>query len=164
VIHQFISKVLLSSEAVREVKSEQSLRIPRISDNPKENFLITGRFDNFIELVEGENVLIEVKTTRNLDYQKSASLHHIMQLTPYLLYKQGLKGAILYIDMNFQTKVFEVIYDPKLMLEIMKRAENLHMYLVEDKMPLPEAKDIPEKNWECKYICNYKEECDKCVT
>jgi len=154
-IHEFLAKVFSQSN-IKVHRAERKIAIP----HPSGEFCITGSLDNYIKTEEGE-FIVEIKTTRGLERQTEASRHHVMQLTPYMLYKKSAKGIVLYINpSSLQMKWFEVKFEPEIMKEVMLRAELFHEYLTKKEMPPPETRNISTRKWECSY-CNYKKECEK---
>jgi CRISPR/Cas system-associated exonuclease Cas4 (RecB family) len=160
-VHAWFRDVLfknyVSSDILREFDFEGKLSFSCA------DFEIRGRFDDFIILKwDGEPILIEVKTVRDLRFFKSEmKKHHMMQLNFYMRVMGIEKGFLVYIDRaTLQHKVFEHKLDEKLFQEIVKRAEKLHKCLIENKLPPAEGKIEKEKGWICSY-CLWRLECLK---
>ncbi|MCD6590632.1 MAG: PD-(D/E)XK nuclease family protein [Candidatus Aenigmarchaeota archaeon] len=156
-LHDFIADVLRSekTQQVRLVDSEVPFRLVL------PNFTISGRVDD-IMIVEanGKKILVEVKSTKSLKMINEPQDAHVKQLQMYMHALKIPNGMIVYIEKSsLKTIEFEVEYDKEQVKDIMKRFETLHDHLVMNKIPEPEAKLNPNKNWMCKY-CEYREECE----
>lgn len=156
IMHEFVRNVLARHPETRVIQSEQSVRIP----DTETGLVIAGRFDNFIEMKQGESVLIEVKSTKSLEYLTKPYPHHVMQIMPYLLIRKNLKGVILYIDNDLQIKTFEIQFDWEVFREVILRARFIHKCLTENIIPPAECKLSSEKKWQCNY-CNYSKTCSE---
>jgi len=155
-LHDFVSEVLRSEKNpdIRLVQSEAPFKLEA------RDFTISGRVDDVI-LVEksGEQVLVEVKTTKMVSMTKEASQPHVMQLQLYMHALNIHKGIVLYIEKNsLKTKEFDVDYQPEKYAMIIERFNMLHKHLKSGELPAPEAREDPNMKWLCGY-CEYKEEC-----
>jgi CRISPR/Cas system-associated exonuclease Cas4 (RecB family) len=158
IMHGFVVEVL-KSEKNREIELLKT-EMPFKQDFGE--FVVSGRVDDLVLIKEnGKSVLIEVKSTKSLEFVKKAQESHRMQLQ-YYMYATGVhNGLVLYVDKNnLQSKIFEVPFSEKESEEIIQRFKNLHSYLANELLPLPEAKKNLEKNWMCKF-CEYREKCEK---
>jgi len=157
IIHGFVVEVLKSekNKDVKLVKSEMPFKIDA------KDFVVSGRVDDlvFVKVLE-KNVLVEVKSTKDVSSIKTPQTNHVMQLTFYM-YATGVHdGVILYIDKNnLKSKVFEVKFDHKKGNEIFDRFIFLHEHLKKDELPESEAKKVKDMSWMCKF-CEYREKCD----
>ncbi len=155
--HAFIVEVL---------KSEKNPEIELVADEMPlkykiDEFEISGRIDDIIQLkYNGEKILIEVKSTKSLDFLKEPSEAYIMQIQFYMHVTGIKKGAILYVEKNtLKSKAFFMDYDPKIAEMTINRFRELHKSVTGNVMPEPEAKLIYKKRWMCNF-CPYKKECD----
>lgn len=158
IIHGFVVEVL-KSEKNHDVKLLDA-EIPfsiKVGD-----FVISGRVDDLVLVKSsGENVLIEVKSTKDVSIVKKPQSNHVMQLMFYMKATGVHKGVVLYIDKNnLKSKVFEVEFDPENCAKIFDRFAFLHDYLKRNGLPESEAKQVADMNWMCKY-CEYRNKCDK---
>lgn len=156
IMHHFVAQVL-RSEKVKDVKLlEEELPFKMKA----RDFTISGRVDDVLLVVaSGEKVLVEVKSTADLSYVEEPSPQHLMQLQLYMHAIKIHKGALLYIEKaTLKTKTFAVAYDERAAAEALARFAKLHQRLTENKVPLPEARMIQEKNWLCKR-CEHRERC-----
>ncbi|MFH1172112.1 MAG: PD-(D/E)XK nuclease family protein [Nanoarchaeota archaeon] len=159
ILHDFVTDVL---------KSEKNTDIELIGTEVPfkvevEDFLISGRIDNMILIKDrNEKVVVEVKSTKNLDYLKEPNQSYVTQLQLYL-HSLGLKkGVLLYVQKdNLKSKSFNVEYDETEANRILARFKKLHHHLKNDIMPDAEAKIYEELKWLCNY-CDYSEECREC--
>jgi CRISPR/Cas system-associated exonuclease Cas4 (RecB family) len=157
IIHGFVVEVLKSekNKDVKLVKSEMPFKIDA------KDFVVSGRVDDlvFVKVLE-KNVLVEVKSTKDVSSIKTPQTNHVMQLTFYM-YATGVHdGVILYIDKNnLKSKVFEFKFDHKKGDEIFNRFIFLHDHLKKDELPEAEAKKVKDMSWMCKF-CEYREKCD----
>ena len=106
-------------------------------------------------------ILVEVKSCRDIRTVSSPQNSHMIQLQFYMHATGVREGILLYIDKTtLETKSFYLEYDEHWSNLIVERFRMLHKALVEDELPKPEAKIIPEISWMCNY-CEYREKCEK---
>ncbi len=156
IMHDFVVKVMKSDKnpEVELVKSEFPLRFDA------DDFVVSGRVDNLILIkADGRQVLVEVKSTGEVDFVKEAPPHNKMQLQLYMHITGIHNGILLYVDKkNLQSKVFTVEYDEEESKRIIERFGTLHRSLQEGKMPEAEARKAKETTWMCKF-CEFRERC-----
>jgi len=159
-VHAWFRDVLLknylASDTIKDFDFEGKLSY---SGN---GFEIRGRYDDYLIFSwDNEPILIEIKTVRDLRWFKEIKKHHLLQLNFYMKVLNIPRGFLIYIDRGtLQHKAFEHKLDENLFQEIVKRAEKLHKFLLEDKLPPPEGKIEKDKKWVCSY-CPYRLECLK---
>lgn len=157
-LHDFIAEVLSSgiNEDIKLVSTELPFKIDI------DGIVISGRIDDIVHAkVESKDYLVEVKTTSDLGYTHAPKEAHIMQLQLYMYAFKILDGIVLYVDKrNLKSKSFEVKYDEKLVELTLNRLKSLHKFLVDNKVPDPEARMFKEMYWQCR-DCQYREECYK---
>ena len=111
ILHDFVVEVLKSEKTpeVELVKSEFPFRF-KVDD-----FTVSGRIDDLILVKEKRKlVLVEVKSTKFLDYVKEPTASHVMQLQLYMHAMGVQDGVVLYIEKNtLMTKTFKVKYSKK---------------------------------------------------
>ncbi|MBS3055286.1 MAG: PD-(D/E)XK nuclease family protein [Candidatus Aenigmarchaeota archaeon] len=158
IIHGFVVEVL-KSEKNKEVQLLQS-EIPFKIE--MEDYMISGRVDDLVIVSSnGKKMLIEVKSTKNLDAIGKPQHNHVMQLLFYMTALEIHEGLVLYVDKNnLKSKIFEVPFDQIKSAEIVDRFSFLHKHLKKDELPVDEAKKVSDMNWMCRY-CEYKNKCDK---
>ena len=160
-IHSFLVDVLSSQKNpnIELLESEAPFKL-NIDD-----FVISGRIDDVILLKANKKIIIvEVKSTKNINFIKEAIKTHVDQLMIYMYAKKIYDGAIVYIEKNtLKSKMFEIKYDKNSVDKLIERFKILHKHLKEDTLPEPEAKQNDEMKWMCRY-CPYKEECDNNLT
>jgi CRISPR/Cas system-associated exonuclease Cas4 (RecB family) len=158
IIHGFVVEVLKSekNKDVELLKSEMPFKIEA------EDFVVSGRVDDLVLVkASGKNVLVEVKSTKDISFVKKPQTNHVMQLMFYMEATGVHNGIVLYIDKNdLKSKVFEVEFDSHRAAEIFDRFKFLHEHLKKDAVPEAEAKGVEGIKWMCKY-CEYKEKCNK---
>jgi CRISPR/Cas system-associated exonuclease Cas4 (RecB family) len=156
IMHDFVVDVLKSEKnpEVELLKSE----FPFHHDMGE--FIIAGRIDNLILLkLHGKEVLVEVKSTGNIDFIEEAAPHNIIQLQLYMHVLQIKDGILLYIDKrNLKSKVFTIHYNEKAAELIISRFKKLHGHLKEKSVPEPEARSDRKTLWMCK-LCEYRDRC-----
>lgn len=156
ILHDFVVQVIKSDKNpdVELLKSEFPLRLD------SGDFVVSGRVDNLV-LVKADNkeVLVEVKSTSDVEYVAEAAGHNKMQLQLYM-YITGIRnGVLLYLDKkNLLSKVFAVDYDEAEAKRIIGRFAELHRLLKEKKLPEPEARQSQDTLWQCKF-CEFRERC-----
>jgi len=158
IIHGFVVEVL-KSEKNKDVKLLES-EIPFKIETG--DFTISGRVDDLVFVnLSGKNVLIEVKSTKDVSFVKKPQTSHVTQLMFYMEATGVHNGIILYVDKNnLKSKVFEVEFDHQKAAEIFDRFKSLHEHLKEDRVPTPEAKRAVDMEWMCRF-CEYREKCEK---
>jgi len=158
IIHGFVVEVL-KSEKNKEVELLEA-EMPFQIDH--KDFTISGRVDDLVLVkISGKKVLVEVKTTKNLSFIERPQTSHLTQLMFYMEATGVHDGVVLYVDKNnLKSRVFEVEFDTQEAADIFDRFSFLHEHLKEDRVPEPEAKQIEDMKWTCKY-CEYKEKCDE---
>jgi CRISPR/Cas system-associated exonuclease Cas4 (RecB family) len=158
IVHGFVVEVLKSekNKDVELLKEEFPFQI-QLAD-----FIVSGRVDDLVQLKEnGKNVLVEVKSTKSLEFIQKAQKSHEMQLLFYMHVLKIHNGIVLYVDKNnLQSKTFEIPFDQKKAEQIVMRFNELHEGLTKRILPRPEAKESIESNWACAY-CEYTEKCEK---
>lgn len=158
IIHDFVVEVLKSekNDKVELLQSEFPFK------EQIEDFVISGRIDNLIKInASGEIYLVEVKSTKGLNWVEEAAPHNVQQLQLYMHFTGVHNGILLYIDKtNLKSKIFKINYSKDNAEKIIERFKKLHKHLTEDKIPEAEARAHKEANWMCRY-CEYKERCEK---
>jgi len=156
IMHDFVVEVLKSEKNpdVELLKSEFPFH------QELDDFVISGRIDNLILLkIQNKNVLVEVKSTGNIDFIEEAAPHNVVQLQLYMHALGVHDGILLYIDKrNLRSKVFPIPYDKEEAERIIERFRKLHTYLTTDAIPEPEARASHKTLWMCK-LCEYREKC-----
>lgn len=157
ILHNFVVRVLNSEKTtnIRLIASELPFKA-EIDD-----FIISGRVDNLLIIEKkGQLVLVEVKSSKSIDYIKEPGTQHESQLQLYMHFLEIHNGVLLYIDKTtLQTKVFSIDYKPEKALLLVDRFKHLHKALLENTLPDPEAKVKREMSWMCNK-CQYKDECE----
>lgn len=157
IMHGFVVEVLKSekNKDVELLQSELPLRIER------KNYTISGRVDDLVLVKEsGRKVLIEVKSTKSLQFTEKPGPSHVMQLLLYMYATEIHDGIILYIDKNnLQSRVFPVEFSLEEVEKIMNRFDALHESLVSGSLPEAEAKQRAGMGWMCKF-CEYAGKCE----
>ncbi|MEK6888273.1 MAG: PD-(D/E)XK nuclease family protein [Candidatus Aenigmatarchaeota archaeon] len=158
ILHDFVVKVLKSEKnpEVELLKTELPFR------QEIEDFLVSGRIDNIILIkASGKNILIEVKSTGNIDFVEEAMHHNKIQLQLYMHATGIHNGILLYVDKrNLKSKVFSVDYNEEEALKIIDRFKALNKLLKADALPDPEARSGKGSLWMCRY-CEYRDKCYK---
>lgn len=158
ILHGFVIEVLKSekNKDVELLQSEMPFKIPM------EDFIISGRVDDLVQVKSsGKNILIEVKSTKDVTFVKEPQTNHVTQLMFYMEATGVHNGIILYIDKNnLSNKIFEVEFDHQKASDIFDRFSTLHKHLKNDEVPKPEAKTVADMAWMCKF-CEYREKCSK---
>lgn len=155
-LHDFIVDVFRSEKTpeVELVSTELPFEIEG------EGYTISGRIDDIIIIkVSNKKVLVEVKSTKSVQYNKEPSRQHVMQLQLYLLATGIKEGIILYLEKNtLESKWYSIEFDENVAKKVLGRFKELNEKLTQEKIPGPEARIKKDMNWMCKY-CNYREEC-----
>ena len=155
-LHEFITETIKSekNDNVELIKSELPIKIE------EKDFVVSGRIDNLVLVkIDNKLALIEVKSAKFLP--KEHRKEHEAQLQLYMKALGVKEGIILYIQKdNLEVKSFDIEYNKNKADKIMKRFEELHKSLVQNKIPSPEAKLDSDLSWMCEY-CNYREECER---
>lgn len=156
IVHNFVVDVLKSEKnpEVELLKSEFPFKIEM------EDFIVSGRIDNLILIKEhNQEVLVEVKSTKDLDKITEPVPSNLMQLQLYMHALKIHKGMLLYIEKNtLKSKVFTIDFDDSIANQALERFKILHRFLKDDITPIPEAKENEENKWQC-IFCDYRELC-----
>ena len=156
-IHDFVTDVLKSEKNpdIELINSEFPFKLE------EKDFIVSGRVDNLILLKEGnKKILVEVKSTKNIDYISYAQEFHEMQLQMYMHAFKIFNGLILYLEKNtLNSKSFEIPYKKAMALRVIERFKTLHNHLTNGSLPLPEAKQDEGMSWLCRF-CEYRGQCD----
>lgn len=155
IFHDWIAK-MLGASAVHGVKllaNERSITLI----SPNSEAVISGRLDDLIVVDRtGEQVVVDVKTIKSFDYLEKPKKEHILQVMMYLKALSIKKGGLLYIKKDdMQIKYFEFEYDPKVVADLISRADTVHKALTEGTYP---SKVEMADRWQCRY-CSYSLEC-----
>lgn len=157
VVHDWFLKFLKwateNKKGIRLIRAEMPINIP--IDLGEDELWITGYIDHFIE-VDGERLIIEVKSTKSLTYINEPSEHHVAQATLYMKGSRTKKALIIYVEKpTFQLKIFEIAFDKILYHKVVKKMAETFNFI--------KTKNLPPKteSWECKKYCIFKEHCDK---
>jgi len=157
-LHGFVVEVMKSekNKDIELLQSEFPLKINAA------DFTVSGRVDDLVLVkASGKTIVVEVKSTKSIEFVKEASEQHVMQLQLYMHATGIHNGIVLYIDKNnLQSKQFSIEYDEKMVEGIMERFKQLHQLLTTGLLPIDEAKKSLEKQWMCRY-CEYSEKCGK---
>jgi len=157
-MHEFVVEVLKSekNKEVELLKSEFPLKIEG------KNFVVSGRVDDLVLVKEsGKSWVVEVKSTKSVDYVKKPDPKHVMQLQLYMHATGIHNGVVLYVDKtDLRSVAFPEEYSGEKAKEIMERFAQLHQLLSNDLLPAAEAKKKEEMQWMCRY-CEYAEKCAK---
>lgn len=155
-LHEFVAEVIKSEKnpEVELLKQEMPVKVK------EKDFIISGRIDNLVlAKINGERVLVEVKSTKRLP--DNPHVQNIMQLQFYMYATEIHKGMILYIQKdNLQTRWFDIRYDTMQVRRILERFKKLHECLKRNSIPEAEARRNPHLEWMCRY-CDYREECER---
>ena len=156
ILHDFVVKVLQSEKNpdVELVSTELPFK------QEYDDFLVSGRIDNIIIVkASGKSILVEVKSTGNVDFVEDAMPHNVVQLQLYMHVTGIHNGILLYVDKrNLKSKVFSVPYSEEEAKKIIERFKALHKFLKADVPPDPEAREDKKTVWMCKY-CEYRDKC-----
>lgn len=159
ILHDFIMQVLKNE---KNVDSIQFLDSELPFKMKFEEFIVSGRLDDIvIAKADNKKVIIEVKTIRDIRSAIKPNKNHVMQLQLYMHATNIHSGIILYVDKtNLKTKAFEIPYEEKHSLDILKRFNSLHELLKKDVLPIDEFKQSKETIWMCN-MCEYRAKCDR---
>lgn len=155
-LHEFVADVFQSDKnpEVELVQKELPFEIP------VDDFVIAGRIDDLIRIkMSNQEALVEVKSTKDLDYLEEPNESHVLQLQLYLHANNMKDGILLYLEKNtLKSKTFHIAYNEKMYDYIIERFRELHKKLTTAELPPPEARLQEDKQWMCK-SCQYSEEC-----
>lgn len=158
-LHSFIIDVMKNEKNLDHLSFLES-EIP--FKLAQKDFIISGRLDDVVIAKENkEMMIIEVKTVRDIRNVEKPDRMHVMQLQLYMHATGIHHGVLLYVGKtNLKTKSFEVKYDEKHSMDILKRFKNLHELLKKDVLPIDEFKQSKDTIWLCN-MCEYRAKCDR---
>ena len=159
ILHDFIIQVFKSEKNVDSINFLES-ELPFKMD--LKDFIISGRLDDvLIAKEDNRKMIIEVKSIKDIRIALTPNKTHVMQLQLYMHATGIHSGIILYVDkMNLKTKAFEIPYEEKHSLDILKRFRTLDELLKKDVLPIDEAKQSKDTIWMCN-MCEYRAKCDR---
>ncbi len=156
VMHDFVATVFSSprQKAVELLVEEMPFKME------KPEYTISGRVDDIvIAKVNGEELLIEVKSSAAIKWTKTPQTWHVSQLQLYMHATGVHKGAILYVEKNtLDSKIFEINYSKEEADKVIARFDTLHKHLIAQTIPEPEARQNKNMSWMCKK-CDYRKQC-----
>jgi len=131
-----------------------------VVDAGNEDIMIVGRYDGLIKLPDGRISVLEIKTTKTLEYLERDMIpqeHHLLQASFYMkamnadmvtfLYWGWKEMRPLFLQAPFKSIHFNRVRDA---------ARDLHYSLIMNEAPDPS----PNFSWECRF-CKYKNVCPK---
>ncbi len=155
-LHEFVVKVL---------ESEKNSHVTLVSKEAPfkyevDDFVISGRIDDVILIkADGKTVIVEVKSSGNIDFIEEAIGYNKMQLQLYMHILDIHNGILLYVDKrNLASKVFTVDYSEEEAIHAINRFKALHKLLKYDAVPDPESRSSQETVWVCRN-CEYRDRC-----
>ncbi|MFH1631108.1 MAG: PD-(D/E)XK nuclease family protein [Candidatus Aenigmatarchaeota archaeon] len=158
ILHDFVVEVLKSDKNpnIELLRAEMPLKMEF------DEFIVSGRIDDLLLIKDrGQQILVEVKSCKNIKFVNGPQKHHAMQLQFYMHASGVHNGVLLYIDKTtLQSKVFPVAYEDLNAKMIEKRFTILHEHVRDNILPLPEAKMNTIDGWLCNF-CEYKNKCDQ---
>ena len=159
ILHDFIIQVFKSEKNVDSIKFLES-ELPFKMD--LKDFIISGRLDDvLIAKEDNRKMIIEVKAIKDIRVALKPNKTHVMQLQLYMHATGIHSGIILYVDkMSLKTKAFEIPYEEKHSLDILKRFRALDELLKKDVLRIDEAKQSKDTIWMCN-MCEYRAKCDR---
>jgi len=158
-LHDFVARALKEDPKIKHCESE----VPISIYIPECDFTISGRIDNIVTDENGEERIIEVKSTgQKVEFLKEPKPENVEQLNIYLVARQIQHGDVFYVEKNtLKTAQFPVERDRELFLsKTIKDYAVLDECLREGKLPAPEGKIYKEMAWQCQR-CEYKKECEE---
>lgn len=149
-IHEIIAHILENSDTVKVEAKEFETKLDFGEAT------LSGRVDIIVADLEGQKVIIEVKSTSQT--VKEPYRRHVLQLQSYLHALNVEKGVILYWDKRKGVKTtFEVEKSPELLEKLKERTLILHEYIKNKKYPPKEA--VIEKDYYQCIGCEYVKKC-----
>ena len=155
-LHELVVKILNSEKNphIKLLSTEAPFRLD------VDDFTISGRIDDIILVkADGKNIIVEVKSSGNIDFIEEAIHHNKMQLQLYMHVLGIHNGILLYLDKrNLKSKIFAVEYNEEEARHIINRFSALHKLLKYDATPDPEARSDKKTVWMCRN-CEYRDRC-----
>lgn len=155
-VHDFIVNVLMSEKNPHiELLNKEIPFEMKVGD-----IVISGRIDDIILVkIDGIVYIVEVKSTSSIRMTEKPNDGHVYQIQLYMHHAGIHNGVILYVEKNtLQSKAFEVRYDMEMAGVAIERIKAVHAFLMENKLPKPEARMRESMRWQCKK-CQYFDEC-----
>lgn len=150
-VHDFIFSALKKSQDVKLIANEKPFLLI-VGDAT-----VSGRVDNIVE-ISGKKFIVEVKSTKSIDYTNEPSPSHLSQINFYMRSLEIPNGLMIYAEKNtLRIKAFEVEFNKEIFDKSLKFVAGLHQHLVSNTLPpaITEAKDM----WACNY-CDYRARCE----
>ena len=150
-VHKAVEEALRASGIVDVEDVEKEVEVKLTDD-----ISLSGRVDLLLAEVEGERVIVEVKSTSRLP--ESPLEHHMMQIQVYLKAEHMDRGILLYWDKRRgEIRAFKVERSEDLLRRIAERVVVLHEYIRRGSPPPKEAV-LEGRLWECD-LCEYRDRC-----
>lgn len=161
-VHEFIARALKDSDRFEVVEEEKPIKINYVDGET--SFSIYGRIDDYVvSKGNAKKVIIEAKSTSDVDKITVPEDKHVMQIMLYLAAEKTDYGIIVYADKkNLQIKQFKVEYNESVYNKVIQRFKDLDYHLKKKKLPPAEYYFDNKKVWECKY-CPYYNECMQAI-
>ncbi|MEM4203455.1 MAG: PD-(D/E)XK nuclease family protein [Candidatus Methanomethylicaceae archaeon] len=122
--------------------------------HPEKDLRLSGRVDVIVVEEEGREIVVEVKSAKNVPDQPHSN--HVLQLQCYLNYLNLESGLILYWGKSSgDIKAFPIKRDPAVMREVWNRAEEVSSSISQS---VPPRREGAENGWECLF-CEYFTQC-----
>lgn len=135
IVHEVIQDAL--ADRILSMEVEISKRIG--------NAVLKGHYDLLMEYDTGEQVVIDIKSTKS-PRQYLPSDKHLRQLMAYQWMLGGIDGALLYVNRNtFQMSYVSQVFDPDEFSKIAIKLSQLAKFEKDQILPPP----IPEFDYEC---------------
>lgn len=151
-VHKAVADALSASGIVNVESEEVETRL-----TISQEIELRGRIDILLVEMDGEKVVVEVKSVSKLP--ENPYENHLLQLQAYLHATKLNKGALLYWDKRTgKVKAFSVTRDENYLAKVAERAIILHEYL-KRKAPPPKEAVVEGRLWECD-VCEYADVCN----
>ncbi len=160
-VHEFLTKALKASKEFERVEEEKQIKIEYVDNEA--SFSVYGRIDDFVVTKSGKVVILEAKSTGDINKVATPDPKHVMQLTLYLAAQKADYGMLVYADKkNLDIKQFRVDYDETVYKKILNRFKDLDYHLKNKRLPPAEYYIDDKTVWQCKY-CPYYKECMQAI-
>lgn len=147
-IHEMLSSVLNRRIKIEAVEMETSLDFGEA--------MLQGRVDIIIASLDGEKIIIELKTVSELP--DKAKERHVLQLQCYLHALNIEKGILLYWDKRRGgKKAFPILKDQRYLDILKERTLTLHKHVLNKIEPIREFAKLG--NYRACLRCPYREKC-----
>lgn len=150
--HQFFYTVLKAGGKIKILNIEKEYKLK----HPDKDLFLLCIPDVEAE-INGQRVIIEIKSAKGLGRITEASREDVLQVTPYMAVTKIRNAMLFYVNkQTLETKDFPIRFEPENLTLVFERAKRLHEALQSKSLP---PRVGAGQDWQCEQ-CEYETECE----